>query len=137
MRLLRHRIRRESWGGVISLSPVVEGLKRVEQGVDKTASELAIARLNRDIEGLNQQWNSIDSEHNTELYLWGIGLLIGSPIISSGNITGLLVVGGIGALILFIAISSTLNNSKKKKELEAQIGSKMSEMARHQQIVKM
>ncbi|MFN3980148.1 MAG: hypothetical protein ACK4SA_07185 [Caldilinea sp.] len=34
-------------GGVVSLSPVVEGLKRVEKGVDKTASELAIARLNK------------------------------------------------------------------------------------------
>ena len=124
-------------GGVISLSPVVEGLKRVEKGVDKTASELAIARLSKDIEGLEQQWNSIASEDNMGLDLWGIGLLIGSPIISSGNTTGLLVVGGIGALILFIAISSTLNNSRKKKELEAQIGSKRAEMARHQQIVKM
>lgn len=71
------------------------------------------------------------------LYLWSIGLLIGSPIISGGDTTILLVVGGIGALILFGAISSTLNNSKKKKELEAQIASKRSEMARHQQIVKM
>ena len=38
-------------GGIVSLSPVVEGLKRVEKGVDKTASELAIARLRKDVDG--------------------------------------------------------------------------------------
>jgi hypothetical protein len=123
-------------GGIVSLSPVVEGLKRVERGVDKTASELAIARLSKDIDGLERQWASVASEDNMALYLWGIGLLIISPVASNGNTTGLLVVGGLGALLLFIAVSSTLGNSKKKKEIEAQLGSKRSEMARHQQIVK-
>jgi len=35
-------------GGILSLSPVVEALKKVEVGVDKTASELAINRLQRE-----------------------------------------------------------------------------------------
>lgn len=37
-------------GGIVSLSPVVEGLKRVKRGADKTAAELAIARLRKDID---------------------------------------------------------------------------------------
>ena len=44
---------------MISLSPVVEGLKRVEKGVDKTASELAIARLTQEI---NQIERAIDNQ---------------------------------------------------------------------------
>jgi ribosomal protein S27AE len=36
-------------GAAISLAPIVEGLKRVEVGIDRTASELAIARLNREL----------------------------------------------------------------------------------------
>ncbi len=36
-------VRRE--GGVVSLAPLVAGLKRIEVGVDRTASELAIQRL--------------------------------------------------------------------------------------------
>jgi primosomal protein N' len=32
-------------GGAITIAPVVEGLKEVKSGVDKTASELAIKRI--------------------------------------------------------------------------------------------
>jgi hypothetical protein len=35
--------------GVISLAPVVEGLRKVEIGVDRTASELALKRLKEEI----------------------------------------------------------------------------------------
>jgi ribosomal protein S27AE len=47
-------------GGVITLSPVVEGLKDVKTGVDKTASELAIARLEREINDLIQKRDKDD-----------------------------------------------------------------------------
>lgn len=36
-------------GGIVTLSPVVDGLKRIQQGTDKTASELAILRLSNEI----------------------------------------------------------------------------------------
>ncbi len=42
-------------GGIVSLSPVVEALKKVEVGVDKTASELAINRLQREIDEQRSQ----------------------------------------------------------------------------------
>ncbi|MBE2239303.1 MAG: hypothetical protein IAE81_16050 [Caldilineaceae bacterium] len=45
-------------GGVVSLSPMVEGLKRVEKGVDKTASELAIARLQKEVNALSERLSS-------------------------------------------------------------------------------
>ena len=37
-------------GGVVSLSPVLDAIGKIEVGVDKTAAELAIVRLRKDIE---------------------------------------------------------------------------------------
>jgi predicted RNA-binding Zn-ribbon protein involved in translation (DUF1610 family) len=36
-------------GGVVALAPVVEGLAKVQVGVDKTASELEVARIEREL----------------------------------------------------------------------------------------
>ena len=47
------RVRRG--GGIVSLAPVVEGLEKVQVGVDKTASELAITRLRSEISGLETE----------------------------------------------------------------------------------
>jgi len=49
-----HVVRRS--GGIVALAPVVEGLKKVQVGVDKTASELAIVRLRKEIDELNQEY---------------------------------------------------------------------------------
>lgn len=52
-----HIVRRS--GGIISLAPVVEGLKKVQTGVDKTASELAIQRLTREIAELERYYSQL------------------------------------------------------------------------------
>ena len=36
-------------GGIVSLSPVVDALNKVGVGVDKTAAELAIVRIKREV----------------------------------------------------------------------------------------
>lgn len=46
-------------GGLISLSPVVEEIRSVRVGVDRTASELAIPRLTKEIRELEQEINKI------------------------------------------------------------------------------
>ena len=46
-------------GYVVSLAPVVDELKKVQAGVDKTASELAIKRLTQEIEELGQQYAAL------------------------------------------------------------------------------
>lgn len=48
-----HIVRRG--GGVVSIAPIVEGLGRVQQGTDRTAAELAIARLTKEIADLEVQ----------------------------------------------------------------------------------
>ena len=63
-------------GGIVSLDPVVDGLKRVERGVDKTASELAMVRLQRDADALTQQWQEVKARSYLGLSGWGSVLLV-------------------------------------------------------------
>lgn len=42
-------------GGMVSLAPVVQGLAKVQAGVDRTAAELAIQRLTGDVAELKRQ----------------------------------------------------------------------------------
>src|SRR5579859_1760065 len=59
-----HIVRRG--GGIVSLAPVVDGLNRVQAGIDKTASELAIGRLRQEIGLLQQRF----AETNRSMFLW-------------------------------------------------------------------
>lgn len=54
-------------GGAIFLKPVVEGLTKVQSGVDKTASELAIVRLRQEIADLDRQIEILDGTHKQDL----------------------------------------------------------------------
>jgi len=47
-------------GGVVSLKPMVDELKGVKVGVDKTASELAIVRLRGELAALTAELKAID-----------------------------------------------------------------------------
>ena len=51
-------------GGIITLSPVVEAIHQVRTGVDKTAAELAIVRLQKEIEGLQKEIEGLQDENN-------------------------------------------------------------------------
>lgn len=42
-------------GGVVSLSPLAENLRKIQSGTDKTASELAIKRLQKEIYNLEHE----------------------------------------------------------------------------------
>jgi predicted RNA-binding Zn-ribbon protein involved in translation (DUF1610 family) len=45
----------EKGDGIISLGPVVEGFSKIEKGLDKTTSELAIPRLKEEISNLKRE----------------------------------------------------------------------------------
>ncbi len=44
----------------MTIAPIVEGIKLVQAGVDKTASELAIQRLEKEIDDLGAELSAID-----------------------------------------------------------------------------
>ena len=54
-----HIVRRSE--GIVSLAPVIDGLARVGEGVDKAASELAIVRLKREIEDLKAEIDTLSN----------------------------------------------------------------------------
>jgi hypothetical protein len=87
-----HIVRRGS--GVISLAPVVEGLRQVQTGVDKTAAELAIVRLTQEIE--RQKQNAIHVEPSTG------ELLAGGVTVFGGFFVLCLALGGVGWPIVII-----------------------------------
>jgi len=84
-----HIVRRA--GGVISLEPVVEALKNVEIGVDKTATELAINRLQREINELRSR---------RKVYI------ASSPMLSVNYIFPFLILCGVIGVLEQIFISS-------------------------------
>jgi ABC-type multidrug transport system fused ATPase/permease subunit len=46
-------------GGIVTLKPVLDVIKKMQVGVDKTASELAISRLTKEINEVEAQINSV------------------------------------------------------------------------------
>ena len=140
-------------GGIVSLSPVVAELKGLKQGVDRTASELAIVRLEKEIERLEDQMDEIDPEYlkapkkftNSGIFWSGVLLFV---IVIIGNInsesgySSILSCGSFIALGMMVAYITNrgkrLNYRKYSKyynELEVELDNKVKALARHREIV--
>jgi hypothetical protein len=125
-------------GGTISLSPVVEELKGVRTGVDKTASELAITRLKIEIEDLYSQ-REIGKPSILNIiiiFLLCIFLFISiiSFIHSSLFYSGFIVV--LVAAGVWYFLKKNKSYKKKRDSLEKKIMEKKKELRWHQGIVK-
>jgi hypothetical protein len=122
---------------------VVEGLKRVEKGVDKTASELAIARLQREIGVLELHYSRLSRSRE----FWQTVFVIGGGFIAVVGMCGLFagpssksfgggllfVLGGLGLVLIG---AKFLGESNNEKQLSSAIAEKQTELVRHQRIVK-
>jgi hypothetical protein len=62
---VEHVVRRS--GGVVTLKPIVESLAKVQVGVDKTASELAITRLGSEIAYIKEQIEELTASHYRQM----------------------------------------------------------------------
>src|SRR5271157_2388585 len=110
--MLRHH------DGAVSLAPVLEVMEGVKTGVDKTASELAIVRLQKEIVDLTSTKQNFASQNPVPVFQQWTILLIGAGILGIvAGIWGLFVkdssvaacflsfgfiFAGIGALITFV-----------------------------------
>lgn len=133
-------------GGIISLIPVTEGLRRIQSGTDKTASELAIVRLGKEIGQLEAKLDEMRDERSRaaqQAAKFGvIGVVFALFVFSASNgEAGRIACGSValaGAFIAFlIAIVQWTSKGYKERsdDLRRQIGRKHAERRRHQEIV--
>ncbi|NOT05083.1 MAG: hypothetical protein HOP27_10845 [Anaerolineales bacterium] len=137
-------------GGVISISPIIEQLKSVRTGVDKTASELAIRRLHQEIENLeNERAGLKGSAGYTDgngLAMIGTGLLIIAfgiaYLVSNFKFSTVLWCTGGTFVIAFIVIKAVKDGiksgneaSERRNMLDKIISEKYMELENHEKIV--
>ena len=128
-------------GGALSIIPIVEGIRNVQTGVDKTASELAIKRLQKEIRELEddlQGIKSLDGEQAKKgLEMIGAGALLmlffGSIDVGIAPVLffSLLVIAGI--VMLVSALSG--KNKDKINAMTQELNQKRSMLRHHKNIV--
>jgi len=73
---VEHVVRRG--GGIVSLIPIAEDIKDIKTGVDKTAAELALARLSKETNELEFQYKSllpdIYKKYEDGRFVFGVGI---------------------------------------------------------------
>ncbi len=132
-------------GGIISLHPIVNELKNVKKGVDKTASELAIKRLDKEISEIAQKIKNLEANKYeplkssfggfisavlfTAFYLW----VDSDPYIIC---VGLLILVDIGTFIFLVSeINSISEFNDRIDNLHNQKVNKIKQLQRHRRIV--
>lgn len=138
-----HVVRRG--GGLVSLKPVVESIEHVRTGVDKTASELAIRRLQEEIAALQQEKQRILTSPNQQgwsgtlfsvaafFLVWLFLCAIVGESQRFGAFIGAAVVG-IGVFVFFM-VRLGQGNQDRAAPIEEQIALRQAEIQRHQDIV--
>jgi hypothetical protein len=72
-------------GGIVSLSPVIIAINQVKLGVDKTAAELAIARIRKEIDELRLKRKKLEENNPEPSLLSSInGLQMGLIVVGIG-----------------------------------------------------
>jgi hypothetical protein len=103
----------ERSGGIVALSPVVDTVNRGGTGFDKTAEELAIVQLRKEIEELKAERDKIAlTLHRPKINILGIALIVLGAVIglvsislySKGSDGSYLAV--IGFFVLFLGLFS-------------------------------
>jgi ribosomal protein S27AE len=135
-------------GGIISLTPVVEELKKVGVSVDKTASELAINRLQREINELDSRSKAIIASHPMPsvniiyplIILFGIIGVLEQYFIHSN----ICLAGGIIMIVIGLIPYFTLSSKRKKWQdnfinrispIDAEIAQKQEELDTHRKYI--
>ena len=140
-------------GGIVSLAPIVEALRKVEAGIDKTASEMAINRLHREIEELRSRRTALIGTFPKsdvtpfDVWLIGVGILLAivSLGLSLGDPRAILCLGAsiamavIGAIPFFRLSPGRRHwqetTGSQLSAIEKDIARKEAEMASHRRVV--
>lgn len=130
----------ERSGGIVSLKRVEEALDVVKLGTNRTASELAIARLQADIAGIYAQRDSAVSalraaDHKNNVSVgWGALLLVAFSMGIFGPWGIPIIVAGVFFGSRFIK-SVTKEVKAVKAKAEVEVAPLKAQIARHQSII--
>ncbi len=114
-------------GGTVSLAPIVDSLKKVETGVDKTAAELALARLQREIDDLDKRRRAVILMSLPELSLIPLALLVTGVLLSlialavirepigPTCLSGGILLGAVGFFWIFSHLSASRNLERSRQ----------------------
>lgn len=152
--MLRHH------DGAVSLAPVLEVMEGVKSGVDKTASELAIVRLQKEIDEIEDEKEDLIDEYPEPttnvlfivFFIVGILGIVGAINAFIGNVssgisssgTCLLVIGlifgGLGAGMIFVITPRKKQEWKKTTvmqlaALDTQFNEKQAELEHYRNLV--
>lgn len=143
-------------GGTISVEPIVEGISKVQIGVDKTASELAIKRLQEELQTLRTKEQGLARKIPTGgfsgvsfvLAVFTLVLSAGAicNIVGSDNwlLTSVFFASAFFVGFLTIVLSVSAKNTAKRRshelrdelqELRKVIRRKSEELERHEELV--
>jgi hypothetical protein len=136
-----HIVRRS--GGIVSLAPVVAALQRVQAGVDKTASELAITRLEPQVESCQRRLTVAKGQRR--LARAGVLLTLVPGVLelvmqATSRYRSLLSLQIMAASALLTLLGLLLLVplrlcSQRVTQAQRVLDSKLAELARHQEIV--
>ena len=105
--------------GIVSLAPVVEGLKEVRSGVDRTSSELAIKRLQEEINSLKDQRDTERGSWYGSNYGWGFVAIIIFVLVTFVCFPEVTIYKTIMIIVtVVVTVSVLLYLGKQKKEAE-------------------
>jgi len=135
-------------GGIVSLSPVIDAIRKVEIGVDKTAAELAIVLLQKEIADVRGRRDSLLASSPrpqiNPMYILLIftGAVLAYVAIGGASVTGFasgIVIVLIGLVPFFIHPSRTKNwdttVGAQLKSIERELAAKYSELQSDKTIV--
>ena len=129
--------------GIVSLSPVIEEIKRVRKATDLTATELAIARLEREIDELIKfrDSKSVNKFRSSYYMLIVFGsLLIMLSVMIGGGVNGSLyctIPLILGLICLTIGISLGIKETTASREqINQEITQKQIELNKHKNKVR-
>lgn len=125
-----HLVRRE--GGIVYLAPLVEGIQRIQTGVDKTAAELAVVRLTKEIGEIENRFRTISAYPLNDLQapsFWEKSLPILSSIVL---LIGFFSLSGAGLFLILLAIAGLVTagvlNTKRTRAIQAQRDEMLTEL---------
>ena len=129
-------------GGTISLMPVLEQIKKVRAGVDKTASELAIKRLKEEIREIQSRMPAVEEGCFIKVMNWFMGLFVLATLgaILTGEWGDII---GASALLIasitigyFIRKKEDASMAEKRKPYIDAIAQRKRELEKHEMIVR-